>query len=110
MSRVLRASLLLLFLVAPIACAGTPAGQIDSVSVSPDGKTLAVAYEKGHTIFIYKVAVDSGIATRLTNATTGEETSPSFSPDGKRIAYTYWPGEGARSRIVIVNVDGSNPA
>jgi Tol biopolymer transport system component len=109
MSRVLRASLLLLFLVAPIACAGTPAGQIDSVSVSPDGKTLAVAYEKGHTIFIYKVAVDSGIATRLTNATTGEETSPSFSPDGKRIAYTYWPGAGARSRIVIVNVDGSNP-
>lgn len=108
MSRVLRASLLL-FLIPPVACAGTPAGQIDSVSVSPDGKTHAVAYEKGHTIFIYKVAVDSGIATRLTNATTGEETSPAFSPDGKRIGYTYWPGKGARSRIVIVNVDGSNP-
>ena len=110
MSRVLRASLLLLFLIAPIARAGTPAGQIDSVSISPDGKTLAVAYEEDHTIFIYKIAVDSGIATRLTNATRGEETSPAFSPDGKRIAYTYWSGEGARSRIVIVNVDGSDPS
>jgi Tol biopolymer transport system component len=109
MSRVSRASLLLLFLIPPVACAGTLAGQIDSVSISPDGKTLAVAYEKGRTILIYKIALDSGIATRLTNATTGEETSPSFSPDGKRIAYTYWPGAGARSRIVIVNVDGSNP-
>jgi len=78
------------------------------VSISPDGKILAVAYEKDHTIFIYKVAVDSGISTRLTNATSGEETSPAFSPDGKRIAYTYWPGAGARSRIIIVNVDGSN--
>jgi Tol biopolymer transport system component len=44
----------------------------------------------------------------LTNAKDGEETSPAFSPDGRRIAYTYWPGDHRRSRIVIVNVDGSN--
>jgi Tol biopolymer transport system component len=81
---------------------------MSGLAVSPDGKEILVTCGKGGTTFIYKLSVDTGNATRLTNATTGEENSPAFSPDGKRVAYTYWPGKGARPRIVIVNVDGSN--
>jgi Tol biopolymer transport system component len=78
------------------------------IAISPDGKLIAIDFAKGGTSFIYKIAVDSGVATRLTNANDGQETSPAFSADGKRIAYTYSPGDHRRSRIVIVNVDGSD--
>ncbi len=84
-------------------------GQIRSLGVSPDGKLIAVDFGKGSTSFIYKIAVDTGNATRLTDAKSGAESGPAFSPDGKRIAYSYWPGTGARSSIVIGNVDGSDP-
>jgi Tol biopolymer transport system component len=84
-----------------------PSGKITSVAISPDGKLVAVALEKDSTSFIYKIAVDSGVATRLTEATDGEESSPAFSSDGARIAYSYRPGAHRRSRIIIVNVDGS---
>jgi Tol biopolymer transport system component len=78
-----------------------------SVAISPDGKLIAVDVGKGSTSFIYKIAVDTGSATRLTNAKTGEESGPAFSPDGKRIAFSYSPGNGVHSSIVIGNVEGS---
>jgi Tol biopolymer transport system component len=53
--------------------------------------------------------VDTGNATRLTDAKTGEESSPAISADGKRIAYSYSPGKGAHSKIVLGNLDGSDP-
>ncbi len=81
---------------------------MSGLAVSPNGKLILVTYEEGGTAFIYKLSVDTGNATRLTNAKTGEEASPAFSPDGKRIAYIYRPGKGSRPRIVIANVDGSN--
>jgi Tol biopolymer transport system component len=81
---------------------------IGSVAISPDGKYLALDFEKDGSSFIYKVEVDTGNATRLTNAKTGREFSPNFSPDGKRIAYSYSPGDGTHLTIVIVSVDGSN--
>ena len=106
--RVLRNGLILLFLLRPMICIGKPPDHIGSVAVSPDGKLIAVDFVKGGTSFIYKIAVDTGNATRLTNAKTGREFSPAFSPDGKRIAYSYSPGDGAHFSIVIGNVDGSD--
>jgi Tol biopolymer transport system component len=74
----------------------------------PDGKAIAVTYDKGGPRFIYKIAMDTGTATRLTDAKTGKESSPAFSADGKLIAYSYVP-EGQHQRIIVMNSDGSNP-
>ena len=89
-------------------CLGKSPDHIRSVAVSPDGKIIAVDFEKGGASFIYKIAVDTGNATRLTDAKKGNESSPAFSPNGKRIAFSYLPGNGAHSSIVIGNVDGSD--
>ncbi|MGA7091117.1 MAG: hypothetical protein WBX12_10585 [Candidatus Acidiferrales bacterium] len=104
-----RLTFLLFLALGHASYGGNASFQIGSLALSPDGRVIAVAVSEGGTSFIYKVAVDSGVATRLTNAARGEETSPSFSADGEHIAYAYWPGKGARSRIVVVDSDGSNP-
>jgi Tol biopolymer transport system component len=97
----------LLFLQPLIACAGESSGQIRSLAISSDGKLIAIDFGKDDTSFIYEVNVDTGIASRLTDAKTGVESSPTFSPDGKRVAYSYSPGNGEHFRIVIGNLDGS---
>ncbi len=101
--------LVLLLLLPLITWSGASTGRMESVSVSPDGKFLAVDFVKGNTSFIYKISVGSGMATRLTDAKDGKESSPAFSPDGKQIGYAYAPSDHRRSRIVIVNIDGSDP-
>jgi len=100
---------ILLFLCARVSYGRSSRWQITSVALSTHGKLIALVAQKGDSSFIYTVPVDTGVATRLTDAKDGEETSPSFSPDGKRIAYVYQPSDHGRSRIVIVNVDGSDP-
>jgi len=97
-----------LFLLVSGMCSGESHGRMASVAISPDGKLVAVSYEKGHTSFIYKIAVETGIATRLTEAKTGAETTPAFSPDGKRIAYSYAAANQQHFRIVITSIDGSD--
>jgi len=107
MFRVVRFGLFLLLFFPSAACNGDSSGQMREVSVSPDGKFIAVVYAKDRTYFIYKIAVGTGFAARLTDAKSGSESSPTFSVDGKRIAYSYSPGNGAHSRIVVGNADGS---
>ena len=104
----LTGTIVLLLFVSPMSFSGSTSSQIRSVAVSPDGKLLAIDFGKGSSSFVYKIAVDTGCATRLTNAKTGKESSPAFSPDGKRIAFSYSPGNGAHSGIVIGRVDGSD--
>jgi len=87
---------------------GTSSHRVESVSISPDGKAGAVDFVKGKTSHIYLIAMDTGNATRLTHANTGAESNLTFSPDGKHIAYTYLPEDGAASRIVVGNADGSD--
>ena len=49
-------------------------GIIDSGDLLLDnGKIIAVDFEKGGASFIYKIAVDTGNASRLTDAKTGNE-------------------------------------
>lgn len=103
----------LFFLLPTISTCKTRAGRIESVSVSPDGKLLAVDFVKGDTSFIYVIDVETGVARRLTDAKEGEEVTPSFSGDGKRIAFACrptnksWPGNDNALRIAMVNVDGT---
>jgi hypothetical protein len=66
--RVLRNGLILLFLLRPMICLGKSPDHIRSVAVSPIGKIIAVDFEKGGASFIYKIAVDTGNAIRLTDA------------------------------------------
>jgi Tol biopolymer transport system component len=103
----LRDGLIFLFLLLPMTWSATCSGQMGAVSLSPDGRIVAVEFKKGRTAFIYEIPVDTGKATRLTTAKAGHESSPAFSADGKRIAFTYWPEGGSHAGIVLVNVDGS---
>jgi Tol biopolymer transport system component len=90
-----------------VTCGGVSTGRIESISVSSDGKTIAVDFINGNTSHIYLIAVETAAAARLTNDNTGEESDLTFSPDGKHIAFTYFPRGGGPSRIVIANIDGS---
>lgn len=108
MAKVLKVGLLLLLFVTPATWGGDSPGQMLGLSVSPDGKFLATTYVKGRSWLIYKIDVGTGNATRLTNATSGEESSPAFSPNGKLIAYSYTTYPDYQ-RIVVMNVDGSSP-
>lgn len=107
MFRFLTIGFLLLLLDLPATCATDSVGQMRGVTISPDGKLLAVVVQKNNSSFIYKIAVDTGIATRLTNAKIGEESSPNFSADGNRIAFTYKPAVASQPEIVLANADGS---
>jgi len=100
--------LLLPLVVCFVSYGKTSSGQMGSLAISPDGKLIAINFEQGNTSFIYEIAVDTGVATRLTKAKAGVESSPAFSSDGKRIAFAYRPSEHDLSRIVTVNVDGSD--
>jgi Tol biopolymer transport system component len=100
--------LLFFFLVPTTACNRVPSARMESIAISPDGKLLAIALGDDSTSFIYKIDVESGNASRLTDEGAGRESSPAFSPDGKRISYSYSPGKGQPSSIVIRDVDGSN--
>jgi Tol biopolymer transport system component len=92
----------------PAQSRSKPAPRIGSLAISRDARVLAVVFGDDTASFLYRIDVSTGVAARLTAATSGTETSPTFSPDGKRIASAYWPGGEAPSRIVIANIDGSD--
>jgi Tol biopolymer transport system component len=106
--RFLSGGFLLVILFSTMGCNRSPSARMGSVAVSPDGGLLAIDFGDDSTSFIYKIDVQSGNATRLTDAKVGRESGPAFSPDGKRISYSYSPGKGQPSSVVIENVDGSN--
>ena len=108
MSRRVLLVLPLVFFLAHVLAARNSPYKIGSIALSPDGSTIAIDVASPSESFIYLVRVDTGVASRLTKAKAGKEESPAFSADGKRLVFTYWPGEEARSRIVILDTDGSN--
>jgi dipeptidyl aminopeptidase/acylaminoacyl peptidase len=84
----------------------------------PDGKSLLVtalrvedAEYRWRESDIYKVDVESGRITQLTNR-KGPDGSPVPSPDGRMIAYSGYDSTDAtwKDRILyVMNADGSNP-
>jgi Tol biopolymer transport system component len=105
--KLLAGCLVLVVLLALTAWSETSPGRMESVSVSADGKTIAVDFIRGKISHIFLIALDTGNAARLINDNKGEESDLSFSPDGKHIAYTYFPPNGG-SRIMVGNANGSD--
>jgi TolB protein len=80
----------------------------EGLTYSADGKHIFAVHSRSGSAFIYKIPIETGIATRFTSATKVLEDPPAFSTDGRLAVYTETPAErGAKSRIVIVNGDGS---
>ena len=52
----------------------------------PDGRTVVYSLSRGGNTDLYRMDIDSGASTRLTNAPS-IETAPSFSPDGSQIVF-----------------------
>jgi Tol biopolymer transport system component len=57
--------------------------RMESVSVSPDGKTIAADFIKGKTSHIFLIALDTGNATRFAKDSKGKESNLGFSPESK---------------------------
>jgi TolB protein len=53
---------------------------------APDGQTVVYSVASGSNTDLYRMNVNSGQTTRLTN-TPAIETAPSYSPDGSRIVF-----------------------
>lgn len=84
-------------------------------SVSPDGKTIAFAWNGD----IWTMAVTGGVARRLTG-NDAEDSQPVFSPDGRQIAFAsrrignvsqvfVMPASGGVPRQITFNTGGSLP-
>jgi Tol biopolymer transport system component len=69
--------------------------------ISPDGTTLAVAYQGA----IWTVPARGGVMTRLTDG-EGFDHEPAWSPDGKRIAFVRGPNQFGGDLHVINAADG----
>lgn len=108
MLRIVPHSFIVVILLSSLACAASSNGEIHGISVSPDSKLLAVTFVKDKSFFIYRITVDTGRASRITQNQGGEESGITFSPDGKLMAYSYVP-TGGHQRIVVANVDASSP-
>ena len=100
----------LVLILGSLACQPTSAKQVrlTRFAFSPDGTTLLAVVSTGGSSFLYRIALASGNAGRLTHATAGYEGGASYSPDGKRVVFSYSPDKDAQSSIMIANADGSN--
>ena len=74
----------------------------ESPALSPDGKTVAFAYDRD----VWTVPVEGGVATRLT-VHPGNDGSPAFSPDGERIAFT--SDRPGHRQVFVEELDGGTP-
>jgi hypothetical protein len=85
---------------------------MESVAVSPDGGLLAIDFGDDSTSFIYKIDVQSGNATRLTDAKVGRESSPAFFRMGSeshtpiRLAKGSRPASSSRTLMVPICTHG----
>jgi dipeptidyl aminopeptidase/acylaminoacyl peptidase len=84
-------------------------GAISDVTFSPDGQFILLSRSQANSEFLYKVAISSGTATRLTSTSSGFESFPSYSQDGKRIVFSYTPQHGGHSRIFVMDANGAKP-
>jgi serine/threonine protein kinase len=79
-------------------------GRLMRPKFTPDGKYIYYVHNTPQNNQVYKVSVQGGAPTKITEHTNG---AVSVSPDGKHIAFER--GEGDEGKVLaIANVDGSN--
>jgi len=76
-------------------------------TLSPDGRTIAFASDRGGNWDIYLMDANGGPAVQLTSDRT-HDLHPSFSPDGKRLVYCSFGERTGQWEMVVVDID--NPA
>jgi dipeptidyl aminopeptidase/acylaminoacyl peptidase len=91
---------------------------VDSFSISPDGKRIAVSAQRdpdlisGFSADIYTVSVPDGAVKKIVD-TPGPDGNPQWSPDGKQIAYNTANGNKyfyyTDQRIAVISADGGTP-
>lgn len=110
--RFLSGGFLLVILFSTMGCNRSPSARMEAVAVSPDGGLLAIDFGDDSTSFIYKIDVQSGNATRLTDAKVGRESSPAFSRLGSeshtpiRLAKGSRPASSSRTLMVPICTHG----
>jgi Tol biopolymer transport system component/tRNA A-37 threonylcarbamoyl transferase component Bud32 len=90
-------------LIAPIDTAWY--GRFNSLSVSPDGRRLAVGVGAGGGLNIWIKQLDHGPFTRLTFS--NQDRRPAWSPDGKLVAFVR--DSAGASSVYARPADGSGP-
>lgn len=86
---------------------GTGGGNMAfSPRFSPDGSSIIFSLEQGGNSDIYRMNVNGGGATQLTNAPS-IETAPSFSPDGSRIVFE--SDRSGTQQLYVMGANGGEP-
>ena len=76
-------------------------------AISPDGKRIAFASDRGGNWDIYLMDVAGGRSVQLTRDPT-HDIHPSFSPDGRKLVYCSYGAPSGQWEMVVIDVD--NPA
>lgn len=82
--------------------------RIEAFSWSPDGRWLVVASNAYGTFDLFRVAVDDGKTTRLTNDSR-YEVYPTVMPGGERILYVRLNDAWTDHEVISIAPDGSDP-
>ncbi len=78
-----------------------------SPTFSPDGKWVVFQSHVSSRPHLWRVPIDGGDATQLTNTTSWP---PTVSPDGKYIACGYWDEQlNSRVSVALIPFDGGQP-
>ena len=72
---------------------------------SPDGRWMALSFERDRNTDIYLMSIDGSKEIRLTTD-AADDRSPQWSPDSTRIAFIRYVTPENR-QIYVVNIDGS---
>lgn len=73
-------------------------------AISPDGKTIAFASDRGGSWDIYLMDIDGGQAVQVTDDRY-QNLHPSFSPDGRRLVYSSYGSSSGQWELVLIDVD-----